>query len=165
MTAALYQVQMMAAFALNCSAFVSGSLTITGVTLQVGSLTAGNVPAAYSTPAIPYFIAPNTAFTPLVATGTQIFIVRAGIDFNFVVRNQALLTLNITVNTTISGTNTSQVGIMPLYKISNTDTSRYSPLYASMITGHIHPVPEHIEEVVPLTRVKMIGFDNLINVS
>lgn len=152
MTAQLHQIEVCMAVALNCSAYTNGSLTINSIDITPQSFMAANQP-------LNNFgvqrILPDTAFTPLGATGLLVFIARGFVDIPAKLKQGAPLILNVVINTTTSGTNTFQVGLLPRFAdIVNNIAKDWN---ISEFIAHIHPLPEHIDEVLGNTTIDIEG--------
>jgi hypothetical protein len=152
MSAQTHQIEVCLAVALNCSAYTNGSLNLNSVSITPQSFMAANQPLNNFGAQI---FEPSTAFTALTATGLQIFVIRGFVDLSAKLKQAAPLVLNVTINTTISGTNTSQVGILPRFAdITNNINKDWN---ISEFIVHIHALPEHIDEILGNTTIDIEG--------
>jgi len=132
----IYRVSLSMAFGLNCSAFTSGSLDLNSVALRIRQ----------------EFDAPVTltnrvfsaqGLTALTATGTQIMLL--GVQFFLApetfIKGGVPLSIRFTANTTISGTNTSQVGLMPVFPYQSEAINKI--FTTPFIKFHVHTALTH----------------------
>ena len=136
MTAFIYKVSIKMAFAVNVSAFTNGSVDLDSVQFIVKQSINDAV-----TQTIDNFIVPAT-LTAHTATGSSIFIIVADRHYtNFKADKGRPITIQVIVNETVSGTNTRQVGIMPLFPFQAAAVLK--PITSSVISFHVHPSLDH----------------------
>lgn len=135
MTAFVYKASIKAAFALNVSAFTTGSFDMTSVRFQIKQSIDSDI-----TEKIDDFTLEPT-LTALTATGTQIFIVVADRHYsNFKAIKGRPITIQISIAET-TGTGTRQVGIMPCFPFQA--AAILKPVTTSVISLHVHPTLDH----------------------
>jgi len=121
----------------NVSAWTSGSVTMTDVVFTITTHRAsGEVLDRFV-----FQTAPTTAFSALGATGAQIFkcFEHVAPDVRLRTIDNAPINLNITINETVSGTNTRQVGIMPTFPLWGSPASVSKPWTVPQIIMNIKP--------------------------
>lgn len=146
MTAAIHQIRLSMAFGLNVSAYSAGNFAINSVTFTLNTYQNAQQPTQGNV-GTPVVIEPETAFSALTATGTQIFIIQHDLDVPRLLWQDQPLTLNITVNET-TGTGTRQVGLVPLWPMFAASGNKM--YYESEMQAHIHPLPQHINDLIPM---------------
>ena len=135
MTAMIYKASVKMAFALNVSALTNGSCDIASVSFIISQVVNG------VTEKMDEFVVPAT-LTALTATGTQVFIIVADRHYTtFKAIKGQPITVQIIVNETQSGTNTRQVGIMPLFPFQKAAVLK--PVTSSVLSLHIHATLDH----------------------
>ncbi len=127
----------LAGFMDNVSAYTSGGVNLDSVTFTITTWLNSNTP--YDREVIQAF--PTVAFTPLAATGAQIFRV-----FEHLAPNRRLrcvdsmpITLNITVNETVTLTSTRQVGLMPAFPLYGNPANVAKPWTVPQVIMNIKP--------------------------
>jgi len=153
MTAVVHQIQISAAFIVNVSNWVDGAAALSGVQLTLASYENASMPLFQPYVAI---YRPSSAFTALAANGAHLLILRDFIDVPFRIRQNSPVTLNIQILTTgTSANDTFQVGIVDMYPVGKSTAAKR--LFPSEFILHVHPVPEHIEEVNKWTQYELLG--------
>ena len=153
MSAAVHQIQVSAAFILNVSAWVDGTPALAGVQFQLSSFEATAAPLLQPVTTI---FRPSSAFSALGANGAHLFIIRDFIDLPFQIHQNAPVTLNIQILTTgTSANDTYQVGIVDMYPVHKTTAAKR--MLPSELIIHVHPTPEHTEELNKMTGWTLLG--------
>ena len=156
MSAVVHQLQISAAFALNVSTWVDGTLLLDGLRVSIASYQSNAKPIM---PPYVTIIRPETAFTALSANGTHLFIVRAYVDVPFKIAIHGPVVINLQILTAgAAGTDTYQIGIVDMYPVHKTTAAKR--LFPSEIIAHIHPIPEHTEELDKETGYTLLGIGN-----
>ena len=135
MTAMIYKASIKMAFALNVSAYTTGSFDLTSVKFTIKQSL-----DSQTTQLIDNFVLDAT-LTALTATGTQIFVIVADRHYtNFEAIKGRPITIQITVNET-TGTGTRQIGIMPCFPFQA--AAIIKPVTSSVLSLHVHPTLDH----------------------
>ena len=135
MTAFIYKASIKAAFALNVSAYTSGTFDLTGVRFVISQVVDSD-----RTEAIDDFTLTAT-LTGLTAAGTQVFVIVADRHYtNFKAIKGRPITIQIIINET-TGTGTRQVGIMPVFPFQA--AAIIKPITTSVLSVHVHPTLDH----------------------
>jgi hypothetical protein len=158
-TGVIDQLELSFAVGVNVSAFTNGSVTINSVTVTPRSFFAAAAIDGFNQSAYtPTTIAVASAFTALTATGTQIFIVKAVLNTPMRVYQNQPFGFTITINETSSGTNTRQIGLVPIFPYQATDV--FKKFYESEIIAHFRPLPEAADT---LTGATNMGISSVVN--
>lgn len=135
MTAMIYKASIKMAFALNVSAYTSGTFDLTSVRFVIKQSINSS-----QTENIDDFTLAAT-LTGLTATGTQIFVIVADRHYtNFKAVKGRPITIQIQINET-TGTGTRQVGIMPVFPFQA--AAIIKPITTSVFSVHVHPTLDH----------------------
>ena len=156
MTAALHQIQLSFAVAMNVASYTDATLALDSVSITLSSYMSSNSPI---TQPITKTIRPSSAFSALAAAGTHLFIIRDFLDIPMKLRVNGAMLMNIKINTTGSrGSDTYQVGLVDMYPIAKSTAAKR--LYPSEIIVHIHPLPEHADELAKYTDFTIEGVND-----
>jgi len=148
------QIMLNFAVALDVSVFTAGSFNLSSVDLTFKSYQNQGQPGPTS-PTGSIRISPNSAFTALTTTGTNILIVRAFIkDFQFNVYQGFPLTLNITINET-TGTGTRNIGIVDIFPYLA--ANQLKKFYTSQIACHVNRNPDSLNRIPQYSQMKISG--------
>lgn len=153
MTAAVHQIQASFAVALKDTWSDSTDFLLSSVEMTI---------ASYERTATPLFqpytvkLSPSSVFSAFTASGVHLFIIRATIDIPFRIKQNGPMTLNIKINTAGSAAaDTFQVGIVDTYPVGKTSATKRN--FASELIAHIHPIPEHMDELNKETDYELEG--------
>lgn len=137
------------AVCLDVSAYTSGSPNLTSVDLTLTSFANAGQPDTNGSGGT-IRISPNSAFTALAATGTQIFIVKTVINnFSFRVNQGFPLTVNITINET-TGTATRNIGLLNTFPYLTTNGLK--AFYPPTIIAHLKTTGDSLSKVDQFTN-------------
>jgi hypothetical protein len=154
-TGVIRQLQVCAAFGLNVSAFTSGTFSISSVDFSLQSWQASGQPSPFNSQAT-IRVLPETAFTPLGAIGTEIYVVTFTMDTFIRTFRGKPTTFSITVNET-TGTGTRQVGIVPLFPMYAAAGNR--AVYESQVIARMEALPDQAQDMVGLTDYNLTGLE------
>ena len=155
MTAMIYKASVKMAFALNVSAYTSGSFDLASVSFIISQVVNG------VTEKIDEFVVPAT-LTALTASGTQVFIIVADRHYTTfkAVKGQPI-TVQIIVNET-TGTGTRQIGIMPCFPFQK--DAILKPITSSVMSLHIHATLDHAFPVFrDQNAVQLLDYSGISN--
>lgn len=128
----VYKTNLIAAFGVNVSAFSSGSIDLDSVQIILSS----HLPDGTLIDTI-FDKTVAATLTALTATGTLIFIMDLEHAKPFEIKSNNPIRMQIIINETVSGTNTRQVGILPLFCFNSEATNKI--FTTSVLKFHIHP--------------------------
>lgn len=136
MSAIVYKIGISCALGLNVSAFTNGSIDIDSVRVVITE-EEENAPVTLFDK-----IFEATGLTALVAVGTQILLLNTEMTVPGIkVHNGVPLSFRIVLNTTISGMNTTQAGIIPFFCYQS---SAIAKLFStSVVKFHLHASLDH----------------------
>ncbi len=153
MSAAVHQIQCSFAVAMTVAAWTDATLALDSVSITLSSYMNAGQPLDQPQTLV---IRPSSAFSALAAAGTHLFIVREVIDIPLSLRVHGPLIMNIKINTTgTRGSDTYQVGLVDMWPIAKSTAAKR--LLPSELIMHMHPIPEHVEELVKYTDYEMEG--------
>lgn len=140
MSAFVYKISLNLAAVMTMSAFTSGGANIDSITILVQeAIGNGNLKELFN-----QTIAPNTVFTALVAISTsQMFLLHSELSRPFKVNSGSPIIITITINTTITGTNTVQIGLLSSHTFTPNAISIPSLWIPSSVGFHIHASLDH----------------------
>jgi hypothetical protein len=136
MSAFVYKYEILAGFALNCSAYTSGALDIDSVRFTLST----TLPDG-SEENIIFDRYVTSSTSALSGTGTNLFIVHLEDNTPLKLIKGYPVRLQIRVNETISGTNTRQVGILPFFPFQKEALAKI--FTTSVFDMHLHPTLDH----------------------
>lgn len=140
MSAFVYKVSLNLCAVMNMSAFTNGGANIDSITILVQEeIGNGNLREVMN-----QTIAPNTVFTALVALSTsQMFLLHAEVARPFKVNSGNPLIITISINTTITGVNTVQIGFLSAHTFTPNSIAMPSLWIPSSVGFHIHASLDH----------------------
>lgn len=142
------------AVCLDVSAYVAGSPNLNSIDLTFKSFAGPGQPDTTS-PNSAVRISPNSAFTALAATGTQILVVKQVINnFAFRVNQGQPLTLNITINET-TGTATRNIGLLNSFPYLT--TNQLKAFYTPTIIAHLKTAGDSLTKVAQYSNTTISG--------
>lgn len=149
MNAMVYKVSLQLAVAINASAWTSG-------TVSLGSVQVSAIERNTLRQLVPTLTFPDIT-TGLGATGTNICIIQADFTQKFPVYSTSPIDITITINSSATGTNTWQSGILPLFPWNKTNVMK--TWSASGIKFHVHATLDHGDPIYDLNpdRVSSLG--------
>lgn len=142
------------AVCLDVSAYTAGSPNLNSVDLTLKSFAGPGQPDTTS-PTGAIRVSPNSAFSALAATGTQILVIKRVInDFAFRVNQGQPLTLNITINET-TGTATRNIGLLNSFPYLS--TNQLKAFYPATIIAHLKTAGDSLTKVAQYSNTAISG--------
>ena len=153
MSAEIYKLDILAAFAVNVSAFTNGSVKLDSVRFTcTENLQDGTEVRTLFDKYV------DCSLSALTGTGTNIFIAHLDMIPMTKVSDSKKIQLQIRINETVSGTNTRQVGILPFFPFQAAALPK--PFTTPTLSMHLHPTLDH---VFPILREQ--GVQNMLDYS